>query len=73
MDYTVGVFANGFIINMMPRWLRDVLGYAIVYPNQRHLKKAVRIVRPVIEERLAMIQNKKPGVSSEESEPVSDA
>lgn len=69
--YTQGVFANGFLINMLlPAWLRPLLGYLITYPNERPLNKAVKIATPVIEARLADLQKRKPADNSQHSDPV---
>jgi len=61
--YTTTLFANGFLINMLPRWLRPVLAPLIVHGNENNLNICKKFAVPIIEKRLAKILSQKLGSS----------
>ena len=45
------------VLNLMPVWLKPVLGYLAIAPNYWHYRKASKFLRPLIESRLRMVKN----------------
>ncbi|KAF2769280.1 putative P450 monooxygenase [Teratosphaeria nubilosa] len=56
-EYGNGVFRNAAIINLLPRWLRPVLGPLITLRNQRHVRACQAIARPIISERIERMRS----------------